>query len=125
MVILKLILWVLIAYGITQTLVEGMIFKPVRDFFTALRSDGPGIWLRKPTFIGRLLRCFMCTGAWVGFLLGLLLWSPVSEVFYPQSDAMILVMPHWITTCLSVFFDGMLASCVVWFIHIFESKATK
>ncbi len=44
----------LISYGLTQILVYGKIFEPVRP---------------KSGKLGQLLKCPMCTGFWVGILL--------------------------------------------------------
>lgn len=96
---MKLLLWILIAFGICQIIVESVIFKRIRDFFKG-----------RITAIHTLLTCYICTGVWIGWILGLFLYSPVQTEFQLSN--------HWI----SIFCDGMICSCLVWFIHKIEER---
>lgn len=73
---LDLIYFVLCAYGLTQILVYGEIFESVRP------TEG---------FLGKLFRCCMCTGFWVGvFLFGI---NNLTELFsfdYNLANALLL-----------------------------------
>tara|TARA_R110002020_G_scaffold59181_1_gene161633 strand:- start:87 stop:389 length:303 start_codon:yes stop_codon:yes gene_type:complete len=51
---IELITFILVAYGLTQIMVFGTIFDPIRP------TSG---------FFGELLHCSMCTGFWAGVLL--------------------------------------------------------
>ena len=51
-----------------------------------------------------MLRCMMCTSTWVGFFIGIFVYSPWN---------MIIGEPLW----YSWFFDGMFASGAVWAIN--------
>jgi hypothetical protein len=55
-------------------------------------------------FISGILSCMMCCSTWVGFFLGLFIYSPTHEHF-------------GLTTDISWFFDGLLASGAVWAIN--------
>ena len=46
--------------GITSIIVDGEIFKPIKDF----------IQNKVPEFINTLLNCYQCSGFWVGIIFG-------------------------------------------------------
>jgi hypothetical protein len=96
-----ILVWLLIAYGMTNILVYGSIFQGMRDWFTKMgnREFLPFNGVFK--FISDLLSCMMCTSTWVGFFLSLVFYSP-SQTFFGHNDF------------ISLFFDGMLASGFVW-----------
>ena len=65
-----ILIWVLIAYGLTSILVWGSIFEKVR------------MWIKsKSTFFGDLISCTLCTSTWVGFFMSFVLGSITSSVF--------------------------------------------
>ena len=86
---MELLIWILVAYGMSQILVYGSIFNNPRDWIS-----------RHSKFMGDLLECMMCTSTWVGFFLSLVFYSPTeSLISYPYTN---------------IFFDGILASGSVW-----------
>lgn len=88
-----LISWSLLCYGFTNILVYGKIFESFRELLD-----------RKNKFLGDLFSCPMCLSVWIGFLVSLVVWSPVNVMFH-------------VPTYHSWFFDGILASGVVWVIN--------
>ena len=99
-----LILWMIIAYGMSQILVYGSIFNGTRNQINKWASSEftpfQGFWV----FVGDLLKCMMCTSTWVGFFLGLFVVSPTYYMFE-------------LNEYVSWFFDGMFASGSVWAIN--------
>lgn len=85
-----LVLWTLIAYGMTSIIVWGSIFEKFR------------IWVKsKSTFFGELIGCVLCTSTWVGFILSILTGGIVDFT--------------WDTPWLvDVFLDGMYTAGSVW-----------
>ena len=100
----QLILWVLMAYGMSNILVYGSIFNTPRNAINRWAEDefsmGNGFWV----FLSDMLKCMLCTPTWVGFFFGIFLYSPVHEIL-------------GVTSWISWFFDGMLASGSVWAIN--------
>lgn len=100
----QLILWMVMAYGLSNILVYGSIFNGPRNAINrwAIEEHFPlqGFWV----FLADMLKCMMCTPTWVGFLFGIFLYSPVHETL-------------GVTLWISWFFDGMLASGSVWVIN--------
>jgi hypothetical protein len=97
-----LLLWMLIAYGMSNILVYGSIFNGVRNRINQnaiADSSLQGFWV----FVSDLLKCMMCTSTWVGFFLGLFVMSPTYYMFDVEY--------------ISWFFDGMFASGAVWAIN--------
>lgn len=99
------VLWVLIAYGMTSILVWGSIFENAR---LKIKS--------KSKFFGDLISCTLCTSTWVGFFLSFVLGSLSSSVFE-------------IPWFFGFFFDGMLTAGAVWalnaIIEFFEESRIK
>lgn len=100
-----ILIWVLIAYGMTSIIVWGSIFEKVRLWITS-----------KSTFFGDLIGCTLCTSTWVGFFMSFVLGSVTSSVFE---------IPWY----LGFFFDGMLTAGAVWalnaIIEFFEESRIK
>lgn len=100
----QLILWMIMAYGMTNILVYGSIFENVRNFIKK-RASLPGTLFHGFfVFLADMLGCMMCCSTWVGFFFGMFLFSPVQNF---------LEVNGWV----SWFFDGMLASGSVWAIN--------
>ncbi len=59
---MKIVLFELLAYGITNILVFGSIFKSWRDFWGKIN----------PSFFGKLFTCPLCLSTWVGGVLSFL-----------------------------------------------------
>lgn len=100
----QLILWMIMTYGLSNILVYGSIFSGPRDLINKLAATEGlltrGFWV----FLSDMLKCMMCAPTWVGFILGMFLYSPVGEI---------LNIPIYV----SWFFDGMLASGSTWAIN--------
>jgi hypothetical protein len=62
---MNLILFVLAAIGMTNILVQGNIFQPVRDFLAK----------RLPQKLYQVFECHQCMGTWCGFFCGYILLS--------------------------------------------------
>jgi hypothetical protein len=102
--ITQLILWMMMAYGITNIIVYGSIFNRPRKVINKA-SNTPGFPLRGFfIFVSDMIKCVMCASTWIGFFYGIFLYSPVHEIL-------------GVTSWVSWFFDGMLASGSVWAIN--------
>ena len=99
----QLILWMIMAYGISNILVYGSIFNRPRNFIIR-ESENEENFLQDNISLKNMLSCMMCTPTWVGFFFGIFLYSPVSQILE-------------VTPYVSWFFDGMLASGSVWAIN--------
>jgi len=97
------LIWLLVAYGMSNILVYGSIFQGLRD---GIKNWGNSVlpFNGMAKFVGDLLSCMMCTSTWVGFFLSITYYS-LSTEFIGTSI--------WI----SWFFDGILSSGAVWVIN--------
>ena len=102
--ITQLILWMIMAYGMTNILVYGSIFNGTREFIRKWGDNKYLVFSGFASFVSDILKCMMCTSTWVGFFFGIFVYSPVHEL---------LGVSNW----GSWFFDGMLASGAVWAIN--------
>ena len=73
---MNFLIYILIGWGITDILVNGSIFKGVRNYF-----------LVKSPAIGKLFSCVQCSGFWVGILMGILfylnlIFSPFDKSYF-------------------------------------------
>lgn len=74
----------LVCWLVTTILVEGELLRPLREaaggwvppYELLGMADLPGFW-RRPK-IAYLIQCHLCTGTWVGLLLGLVVPGPLS-----------------------------------------------
>jgi len=99
--ITQLLLWMIMAYGMTNIIVYGSIFNGPRNSINKA-SNTPHFPFRGFfIFLSDMIKCMMCASVWIGFFFGLVLYSPVHEM---------LGVPSW----GSWFFDGMLSSGFVW-----------
>lgn len=92
------------AYGMTNILVYGSIFKGVRDTIKMWGENEIVPFNGFFNFISGIVSCMMCCSTWVGFFFGIFVYSPVHEML-------------GITNWGSWFFDGLLASGAVWAIN--------
>jgi len=100
----QLVLWMIMAYGLSNIIVYGSIFSGPREFIR--------VWAETPLPmvqpIGRFLKgmtsCMMCFGFHCGWFLSFLVYSPVHEL---------LGVSSW----YSWFFDAFLSSGAVWAIN--------
>jgi hypothetical protein len=100
----QLLLWMIMAYGISNILVYGSIFNGPRNFINKWGSNPTAPFQGFGEFLSKMLVCMMCCGVWIGFFYGIFLYSPVHELL-------------GVTDMVSWFFDGMLASGSVWAIN--------
>ena len=100
----QLLLWMIMAYGISNILVYGSIFNGPRNFINKWGLDEHAPFQSFGAFLSKMLACMMCCSVWVGFFYGIFLYSPVHELLGVRSD-------------VSWFFDGMLSSGSVWAIN--------
>lgn len=99
----KILIWVILNYGLMNIVVFGMIFDPIRNFFDRLSKSKYKIkWIGK--FLSEMTSCPMCFSTWGGFFTSLVIWSPTYALF----DVPIFI---------SWFFDGIIASGSVWIIN--------
>lgn len=133
--IFKLIFWTLIAFGITQIIVESIIFQGIRNWVS-----------RRSPKLGIMLSCMLCTGVWVSVLLSTVLWSPSQSVYKRElidvagviementindkktdiSGIVAIAMYHvysvWVFLKIR-FFDAMLGCTLIWFLHVLEYR---
>ena len=99
----QLLLWMVMAYGISNILVYGSIFNGPRNFINKW-GDSKYPLNGFGAFLSKMLSCMMCCSVWVGFFYGIFLYSPVHELL-------------GVHNYYSWFFDGMLASGSVWAIN--------
>ena len=100
----NLLLWMIMCYGISNILVFGSIFNGPRNKINQWAADVDSIFQDFWIFLSDMLKCMMCTPTWVGFFVGIFLYSPVNHF---------LDVSIWV----SWFFDGMFASGSVWAIN--------
>ena len=99
----QLVLWMIMAYGLSNIVVYGSIFNGPREFIRKW-SESTLPFNSLATFIKNMTSCMMCFGTWFGFFAGIFLYSPVHEILGVSSYG-------------SWFFDGMLSSGAVWAIN--------
>lgn len=108
-----LTVWVFMAYGMSQIIVYGSIFEPIRKGIHKWGNEEKAPLKSFGKFLSDLIKCMMCTSTWVGFFMSAVLFSPTYYCFTTNIFG-------------SIFFDGMLASGSVWAINAiiewFEKK---
>lgn len=102
---MKIILFELACYGITNILVIGSIFEKWRAFWK---------WLNEP-FLGKLFSCMICLSTWVGITLSFVMnHFGYSTPFGEYGIA---------NDYLRLFLDGCLTSGIVWVIFSIQQYA--
>ena len=99
-----LALWLIAAYGMTQIMVYGSIFKSTRESIERMGNSRIPVLSPLFRFIHGIVSCMMCCSTWVGFFMGAFIYSPWG-------------IEMGIPTVPAIFFDGMLASGGVWAIN--------
>jgi len=100
---MNLLIWAIVAYGMTNILVYGSIFNNLRNKIHRW-GDSKGLLSGLGLFLSGLISCVLCTSTWVGFFIGIFVYSPWN---------IIIGESLW----YSWFFDGMFASGAVWAIN--------
>lgn len=77
-----MISFALVAFGITWIITQSKIFEKFRDRFDETQG------------FGMLINCPVCTGFWIGMILDLLWYSPMTNVFLSgcYASAVILLL---------------------------------
>lgn len=101
---ISLLTWVLMIYGMSNIAVYGSILNGFRDTIERWGNDKYFPFSGFFHFVREMMRCMMCLPTWIGFFIGILLYSPIHEF---------LGVPKYI----SWFFDGCLASGTTWIIN--------
>ena len=101
---MDILIWFFLAYGFTNIMVWGSIFAGMRNKIALIGGDILNPLFPIFKFISGIISCMMCCSTWVGFFLGVFLYSPTHEYFELTKD-------------ISWFFDGLLASGAVWAIN--------
>ena len=99
----QLVLWMIMAYGLSNIVVYGSIFNGPRNFINKW-GDSKYPLNGFGAFLSKMISCMMCFGFHCGWFLSLLVYSPVHELL-------------GVNMYYSWFFDGMLASGSVWAIN--------
>jgi hypothetical protein len=101
---MNLVIWAIVAYGMTNILVYGSIFNGLRRKIHKWGNNEYSFLYGLGAFLSGLISCVLCTSTWVGFFLSLAYFSPNTELI-------------GLNKFLSVFFDGMLSAGFVWAIN--------
>ena len=101
---IQLVLWMIIAYGLSNIVVYGSIFNTPRNFISRMAETPFPLTQPIFEFIRDMTSCMMCFGFHCGWFLSLLVFSPVHEILGLTQNA-------------SWFFDAFLASGAVWAIN--------
>lgn len=112
---MKLTLFLLIAYGISNIIVFGSIFKGWRDFWSNV----------SPNFFGMLFTCMICLPTWVGFLGSALVWSPTLEYQVVTQDVSFFGLFTISKVFIATFLDGCLTSGAVWLLHSLQEAVER
>jgi hypothetical protein len=101
---IKIIIWVVMAYGMSTIITGGEIFKKPRQWINS-----------KSEFWGEFVYCMLCVPTWVGFFFSFVLGGLTNEYFN--------------TGIFTFFFDGMFTAGAVWainsFVEFFEESRIK
>jgi hypothetical protein len=100
----QLVLWMIMAYGLSNIVVYGSIFNAPRNYIFLQSGNDKNIMRGFFSFLKGMISCMMCFGFHCGYFLSILVYSPVHEI---------LGVNPW----ASWFFDGMLSSGAVWAIN--------
>lgn len=100
----QLLLWMILAYGLSNIVVYGSIFNGPRTAINQLATEDymplRGFW----AFLSDMIKCMMCFGFHCGWFLSLTIYSPVHEIL-------------GVNPFVSWFFDAFLASGSTWVIN--------
>ena len=106
---MKLLIFILITYGICNIMIYSSIFKTWRNFWDQVN----------PNFFGTLFTCMICLPTWVGFFGSWLVWSP-SEHYNIVTEGLNMFFFTIPKGLISSFLDGCLTSGAVWLVHTLQ-----
>jgi len=101
--IINFLFTTLLIYSVTQIVSESTF--PLFRWLRNISDIYPGTL---SNFVGSLFSCFLCTSVWVGSLMSIWYFDISEYAGYPGNMS-------W---CAS----GLVYSCIVWFIHVFENR---
>jgi len=104
---MKLLLFMLVAYGISNILVYGSIFEKWRNFWSTVN----------PGFFGMLFTCMICLPTYVGFIGSWLVYSPSIDYEIVTEGINFFGLFTFPKELVALFLDGCMTSGVVWLIH--------
>ncbi len=81
--------------GVTHIIVDGEIFRPVKEILSK----------KAPAFLNKLLSCYQCTGFWVGLFFSIFLYCDFN---YLLKTFVVLLLAGGASSCLSYFWALML-----------------
>lgn len=121
--LVKLFVYGLLVFGMSQIISEATIFKPVRDSFKGSKY-GFIKW------IGHGISCFLCISVWISILSGWYVFSPSLNIFPQLITPSIFEIPFTeleftYTKAKVLFIDGMIGSALAWFYYCFEVFLTR
>ena len=97
---MKLLIIMLIVYGVSNIMIFSSIFKKWREFWDK----------HSPNFFGELFNCMICLPFWVG---------AVASIFIFSISKHYLIVDNLL---LGTFLDASLSSGGVWLIHNLQEK---
>lgn len=102
--LIKILVWFIMSYGLMNIMVYGSIFKGLRDSIHRWGENvfAPFNFLGK--FLSGLISCPLCFSTWGGFFLGMVIFSPIHVLF-------------GVNEAVSWFFDGITSAGAVWAIN--------
>lgn len=100
----QLLLWMIMAYGLSNIVVYGSIFNTPRNAIRKWGENNQYPLSDLGKFLTDMISCMMCFGFHCGWFLSLFVFSPVHEIL-------------GLTQYTSWFFDAFLASGSVWAIN--------
>ena len=101
---IQLVIFMLVAYGMTTIMVYGSIFNGLRQSIHNWGNSDYMAFNGLGKFISDLIQCMLCTGTWTGFFLSLTMFSPIHNFI-------------GLNEYVSIFFDGMFSAGSVWAIN--------
>ena len=101
---IQLVIFMLVAYGMTTIMVYGSIFNGLRQSIHNWGNSDYMAFNGLGRFISELIKCMLCTSTWVGFFLSLTFFSPIHNFI-------------GLNEYVSIFFDGMFSAGSVWAIN--------
>lgn len=99
----QLLLWMVMAYGLSNIVVYSTIFEPVRRNINKL-AQSKSYFSSLGVFLSGMTSCMMCFGFHCGWFLSLFVYSPNSSIL-------------GVTPLPSLLFDACLSSGAVWAIN--------
>ncbi len=106
MLVLIIVYFILVCYGVTSIVVQSKLFKPFRELIK-----------KRSEFFGSLVSCMMCFGFWVGLFTTIITGFSPSMMFYKG------LMEHQHGFELNIIFyifDAAFLSSVIYNINLVE-----